>query len=188
MQTCFIFSTYPPFKLNGFDTTGPSGGYSWLSGFPYQTVRRYQRRVDGASLLEGKIKSVFSPSRVRWLHFVWTNVSENGRRQQDWKLRSRPTKSSGEIRLRKLVGRQNDQMSYHKQPTWRPAAININNVYWQKEFTHLISYCYIGDVFAKRDWPMYDRIQINAMFPGGEQVKDCCPPRTRQKLCNLPAD
>ena len=23
MQTCFIFLTYPPFKLNAFDTTGP---------------------------------------------------------------------------------------------------------------------------------------------------------------------
>ena len=23
LQTCFIFSTYPPFKLNAFDTIGP---------------------------------------------------------------------------------------------------------------------------------------------------------------------
>ena len=26
MQTCFIFLTYPPFKLNAFDTTGPRSG------------------------------------------------------------------------------------------------------------------------------------------------------------------
>ena len=27
MQTCFIFLTYPPFKLNVFDTTGPRALY-----------------------------------------------------------------------------------------------------------------------------------------------------------------
>ena len=28
-------------------------------------------------------------------------------------------------------------------------------------------------------------LHIYAMFPGGEQVKNCCPPQMRQKLCIL---
>ena len=38
-------------------------------------------------------------------------------------------------------------------------------------------------MFAKRDWLIYDHVvQINATFSVGQQVKNCCPLRTKQIL------
>ena len=36
MPTCFIFFTYPPFKLNAFDTTGPRSSVLWACKSTFQ--------------------------------------------------------------------------------------------------------------------------------------------------------
>ena len=39
-------------------------------------------------------------------------------------------------------------------------------------------YCYIARVNTKRDWLICGYVlQINAMYPAGQQLKNCCPPR-----------
>ena len=47
MQTCFIFFTYPPFKLNAFDTTGPS-----IPNYNQKLVYSYNVSYNGHLLAE----------------------------------------------------------------------------------------------------------------------------------------